>query len=191
METVPASRAFDDLVRARASCRAYDPQRPVPRPLLRRCLDSARQAPSACNRQPWRFVVVDDPARLTALRRQARLPGIPHRWWDAVPVFLVLCAQPDVRTHRLAAAVAGIPYLALDVGGAGTHFVLAATELGLGTCWIGWFRKRRVRKLLGIPRAVRVMAMITVGYPLTPRPEPRTRRPLAELLHWNRWGNHP
>ena len=184
----PGFASFQELVEARTSCRAYDPERPVPRPLLLECFAAARLAPSACNRQPWRFVIVDDPEQLEALRAQARLPGITHSWWQEVPVFVALCAIRDLLTHRIAPCFSGIPYHLLDVGSAGEHFILAATERGLGSCWIGWSRERRVKRILDIPHSVRVLALISIGYPAAATGPRATRLAVEDLTHWNRWG---
>lgn len=189
--SAPASAAglFAELVRRRRSCRRYELSRPVPRALLDQCLDAARLAPSACNRQPWRFIVVDEPALLAALRAEGKRAGIPHPWWDTVPVFVVVCAQLDLLAHRVAPMVSGIPYYLIDIGIAGEHFVLAAESLGLGTCWIGWFNERSVKRVLHLPRSFRPVSLITVGWPALPpaeRPEP-AREELQDIRRWNRW----
>jgi nitroreductase len=182
---------FTSLVSRRRSCRAYVPDRTVPRAVIRQCVEAARLAPSACNRQPWRFVVVDEAAVVRRLVNECKLPGIPHPWWEQVPVFVALCAELDLVTHRVAPAVSGIPYYLIDLGIAGEHFVLAAESAGLGTCWIGWFRQKAVKRLLGIPRSVRVGALITLGYPQEDGDTgaPSNRKPLEDILTWNAWND--
>ena len=185
------SAAYDHLMailRARRSCRRYDPARPVPTPLLDLCVEAARLAPSACNRQPWRFVLATDPAVVAQLRAGARRAGVPHPWWDHVPAFVALCAKLDLLTHTVAPIFSGIPYYLLDLGIAGEHFVLAAETLGLGTCWIGWFDERAARRILQLPRSWRLVSLLTVGWPEaaaadTPR---ASRLELAAIRHWNR-----
>jgi len=182
----------DDLLRLmaeRSSCRRYDPERAVPRELLETCIEAGRRAPSACNKQPWHFVVADDPDTVAALRQQAKLPGIPHPWWDAVPVFIAVCVRIDLLTHRIAPAFSGIPYYLIDVGIAGEHVVLAAEALGLGTCWIGWFKEKAVRAVLHIPRTVRVASLLTVGWPAesSTKPSASTRKKLEDVISWNQW----
>lgn len=183
------------LMRTRNSCRKYMADKPVPRDQLEKCVEAARCAPSACNRQPWRFVIVDDPDLVSACRDQVKKPGIPHPWWADVPVFVALCAKLDLVTHRVAPVLSGIPYYLIDIGIAGEHFVLAAQSLGLGTCWIGWFKPKAVRKLLNIPRGVRVVSLITVGWPANGPSETRqqaeteclNRAPLKNIMAWNGW----
>ncbi len=182
--------AFLELVGRRRSCRAYDPEKPVPNAWVARCLEAARQAPSACNRQPWRFVVVRDRAVRTALVEHGLLPGIRHQWLAAAPVIVALCAERDWATHRAAPMISGVPYWLIDLGIAGEHFVLAAAELGLGTCWIGWIRRRGVRRVLGLPRSVSPVSLIALGFPAPESADlpPRPRKGLDEIVSGDRWG---
>jgi len=179
--------AFLGLVRARTSCRRYDPARPVSDATLADCLEAARLAPSACNRQPWRFVVVRDAETRARLCAEALLPGIPMPWLAEAPVLVALAAERDFVTHRAAPLLSGIAYHLVDCGIAGEHFVLAAQAAGLGTCWIGWIRPRLVRRILAMPRRSEVLALISVGYPAEPTP-PRERLPLGEVACRERWG---
>ncbi len=180
---------FRELVGLRASVRRYDVDRPVPEEALQRILECARLAPSAENTQPWRFVVVSDPAARDRLAR-ACFSGIflPTRFAAAAPVLLALCAD-RVSVERAGEAVLGTALHQLDCGIAGEHAVLAAAELGLGTCWIGWFDKRAAKKVLGVPVRVDVIALIAMGYPrqdVVPRAKPR--RPLSAIAFRDRWG---
>jgi len=171
----------------RYSCRNYAPEQPVPIELLHNCIKAARLAPSACNKQPWRFIIIQSAEKRQALFTQARLPGISHNWWQQVPVFVALCVDLDLVTHRLAPALSGLPYYFIDAGIAGEHFVLAATAQGLATCWIGWFRERAVKRICAIPRRVRVVALITVGYAETPAPPARPRRQTDAVMAHEQW----
>lgn len=182
---------FLALARRRKSCRAYDPDRPVPTAAIRQCLEAARLAPSACNRQPWRFVVIRDAAKRQAIYERARLPGIAHEWLPQAPVIVALGVQPELVTHKLAPAISGLPYQMLDAGIAGEHFVLAATELGLGTCWIGWFKEKVVAKLLDVPRGVRLVSLIALGYPATATSAavPKKRAEIDAFAFLDAWDN--
>jgi nitroreductase len=87
----------------------------------------------------------------------------------------------------VAASVAGVNYPWVDIGIAGEHLVLAATELGLGTCWIGWIRPRVVAEIVGWPKATKPVAVITIGYPRESEPDrlpASNRKPLAALVKW-------
>ncbi len=115
------------------------------------------------------------------------MTGIPHVWWDDVPVFVGLCAEREFFTHKFAAGISGLPYWALDVGIAGEHFVLAAEACGLATCWIGWFKERALKRVLNIPRGTKVLSLITLGYAAQEPGNPRPRKDLDEILTYNGW----
>ena len=175
-----------DAIARRVSCRAYQTT-PVPEPHLMQILEAARLAPSACNQQPWRFAVVRNPDLRRRIVEEGFLPGIKMTWAIEAPVHVVIGMDRSFVTHRFAASVSGVNYPWVDIGIAGEHLVLAATELGLGTCWIGWIRPRVVARLVGWQRSVKPVVVITVGYPIDSNagPLPASRRkPLAELVKW-------
>lgn len=175
-----------DAIARRVSCRAYQPT-PVPQAQLMQILEAARLAPSACNQQPWRFAVVRDFDLRRRIVERGFLLGIKMTWAIDAPVHVVIGMELSLVTHRLAASVSGVDYPWVDIGIAGEHLVLAATELGLGTCWIGWIKPRAVAKLVGWSAFVKPVVVITVGYPEDSEsgPLPASRRkPLAELARW-------
>jgi nitroreductase len=172
----------------RTSVRRFD-DRPITDEEVRTLAEAARLAPSAENSQPWRFIAVRDPEARAALGR-ASLSGLfRHSAFVArAPLVIALCAD---RTGAAAAAMAvkDRAMYQLDCGIAGEHIVLCAAEMGIGTCWIGWFNRRAAARSLGAPRGVRVVALIAAGYPtegFTPRPRPRA--PLSTLLWDDAWG---
>lgn len=175
------------IIKQRHSCRAYDSDRPVPDDALRHCLEAARQAPSACNKQPWRFVVIDDPEILTEIRERANLGGVANDWWRTAPVMVALGVDKNIVTHRLAPALSKIQYHLLDAGIAGEHFALAAASQGLATCWIGWFNQKAARKILQIPRGIDLVALFTLGYPIAEPKKRSSRKELDEIAFRNRW----
>ena len=125
-----------DHIRQRHSCRSYR-EEPVAREHIESLLEAARLAPSACNQQPWRFAIVTDNALRQRLVNEGFLPGIRMQWALMAPVHIVLGIKRGVVTHRIAPLFSRVDYPLIDAGIAGEHLVLAATELGLGTCWIG------------------------------------------------------
>jgi len=166
-----------EAIRLRKSVRAFE-NRPVEEEKLRAVLEAARLAPSASNRQEWRFVVVRDPETRKKLVPAAR----DQAFVGEAPVVIVCCAETD--NHRMTCGQLCYP---IDVAIAIDHMTLAATELGLGTCWIGAFYEDQVKKLLGIPDAVRVVELLPLGYPADPSPKEKSRKPLEQLVHWERW----
>lgn len=181
--------SYLSLLRKRRSCRKYDAFRPIPEPVLENCLMASALAPSACNQQPARFVLVRDPALRNQICSTALLPGISMSWLRDAPVIAVLCSAAHLHVHWLAPMLSGVPYSMVDCGIAGEQFVLAAEAQGVGSCWIGWFRPGKLRHLLGIPRTVRPVALISLGYPAESR-EATPKKDFRALSYGERWGEH-
>ena len=175
--------SFIELVKQRCSCRAYDPK-PVPREHLERMLEAARLAPSACNKQPWRFAVVEDEKTRMRLIEEAFLAGIPMKWAVNAGVIIALGMKKSAITHRIAPKISGVDYPLLDLGIAGEHLVLQAEELGLGTCWIGWIRPKEVQRIVGWPRDIEPVSLITVGWPSAGARRSRSRMPADDFVKW-------
>jgi nitroreductase len=150
--------------------------------------EAARLAPSACNSQTWRFVAVTDRETIRRICCEAMRPVIPNRWLEQAPLIIVGCSRLDLVANRIGTAVTGTEYYRIDLGIAMEHMVLKATELGLGTCWIGWFREEKIRELLDIPKKIMVSALLAVGYPKEPVMTKRSRKPLRDILFRDRWG---
>lgn len=179
---------FMELVRQRYSVRAYD-SRPVPRELLLRSIEAARLAPSASNTQPWQFVVVDEPTLRGKVAEACLGPaGRFNRFVPQAPTLIVIAqSRGDLNT-----AVGGLlkrrRYSSYDIGMAAEHLCLQATEDGLGTCILGWFAEARIRRLLRIPRRLRIGLIITIGYPTKARTPGKRRRSIQEITSWNHYG---
>lgn len=159
----------------------------MPEGLVRQVLDAARLAPSACNQQPWRFGVVRDAALRRRVVEEGFLPGFGMSWALDAPVHVVLGMELSFFVHRVGASVAGVDYPWVDLGIAGEHLVLAATELGLGTCWIGWIKPKVLHALVGWENSVQAVAVITLGWPVESalgRPPEQRRKALDELTRW-------
>lgn len=146
-------------------------------------IEAARLAPSACNRQPWHFAVVTDEVMRMQLINKAFLPGIPMRWAENAGAIIALGMKRTTLTHQIATKISGVDYPLIDMGIAGEHLVLQAEELGLGTCWIGWINPKIARRVIGWPRPVEVVSLITVGWPDGER-QTRPRRCIDEITTW-------
>ena len=183
------STPFQQLVRGRRSIRRYLP-RPVEREKILTCLEAARLAPSAENAQPWRFVVIDDP-ELKARFSRAAFSGIyaSTKFAAAAPVLILILAKLDFVAHRLGKQVQKIPFFLIDVGIAGEHIVLQAEELGIGTCWIGWFHMRKARKVLNIPRKYKIVSLLAMGYYEKKPSREQLRKPLQDVAWFNGCGD--
>lgn len=174
-----------EAIRTRRSIRVYE-NKPVEEEKLRKVLEAARLAPSAGNRQPWRFIVVTDPevrVKLKAAREKMRPP--PRRPFrsplDSASVLIVGCALPSESFPET-------DFWKIDVAIALQNLVLAAWEQGLGTCWIGVFHEEEeIKKVLGLPKEARVVAMIALGYPAEKKEPVTDRKPLEEIVRYNHW----
>lgn len=174
---------FLELVNNRISVRKYL-DKPVEREKIECCLEAARLAPSACNSQPWSFVVVDDAETKNILcDRIFTGPYRMNSWAGQAPVMVVVVSEKS----RFFAAVGGLVrntrYYLIDIGIAVEHFVLQAAELGLGTCWIGWFNEGKTKKILSIPHGKKIDVVLTMGYPAHTEKN-RIRKPMSEIARF-------
>lgn len=174
-----------EVISKRRSCRAYN-EDPVSREDIEKVLHAARLAPSACNQQPWRFAVVTDSQQRTEIIEHGFRVGIKMEWALGAPVLIVLGMKRSLIVHRAAVKVSKIDYPWMDIGIAGEHLVLQAEEMGLGTCWIGWVKPRRLRSILGWPKDIYPAAVITLGWPENPDdpPKARPRKDLDDIVTW-------
>jgi len=177
---------FLELVIRRRSLRRYT-ARPIPKETIARCLEAARLAPSACNSQPWYFIVVDEEGLKNKLVDAAFSGAYSmNAFAGNAPVLVVVVRDRPSYFATLAGYFRGIQYSLIDIGIAGEHFVLQAQEEGIGTCWLGWFNEKAVKKLLGIPRDKKADIMISMGYPEETEQKDKVRKPLHEISRFNK-----
>jgi nitroreductase len=167
---------FQELIRLRYSVRAYRPE-PVSEEALGRILEAGRLAPTAANRQPFRIVVLHTAGRKDALGRVYR-----RQWFAQAPLVLCVCGVPDEAWVRQD----GRSHLDIDAAIVMDHLILAAASVGLGTCWIGAFHPDEAREVLGLPDNVEPIAFTPLGY-AADQPGPKKRKPLSELVRYERW----
>jgi nitroreductase len=167
---------FTELVKKRYSVRAYKSD-PVEEDKLHQVLEAARLAPTAANRQPFQIIVVHTAGRETEL---GRLYG--RDWFVQAPLIICACGMPTKSWVRSD----GKNYNDVDVAIAMDHLVLAAANLGLGTCWIAAFDVAAVREVLGLPDDVEPIALTPLGYPAD-EPRPKKRKALSELVRYEHW----
>ena len=147
---------FTELINSRESIRNYDPSRPVPEEVLKRILDAGRIAPSACNLQPWKFLLVSSPAMLEKVRECYN-----RDWFRYAPHVLVVVGLMDKSWKR---SFDGYNSVETDAAIAMTHIILAAENEGVGTCWIAHFDPAKLRKALGITASQEVYGITPLGY---------------------------
>lgn len=159
---------------------------PIPREKILLCLEAARWAPSAENVQPWRFLVIDDPEVKQRFAEKV-FSGIyfPSRFAQHAPVLILVLARLDILANRVGKQIQGVAYHLLDIGMAGEHLVLQAEELGLSTCWIGWFNLKKARKFFSIPRKYKIISLIALGYAAKRPPRAPRKKKLSEIVWFN------
>lgn len=177
-----------DAIERRRSIRKYTPE-PVDPAAVRELLDAARRAASGNNTQPWRFIVIEEASARETLARVCH----DQRWMATAPVHIAVCADLGSRTDAVIQFDEETPGMDAkrvirDTAIAVDHLMLRAVELGLGTCWIGWYTQEDIKPLLGVPSNVFVLGIIVVGHP-GEDPQPRSRRDLEELAFQGTWGN--
>lgn len=173
-----------ELIGRRQSCRRYS-NRPVPRELIDRCLEAARLAPSACNSQPWSFIVVDrEPLRTQVA--QAAFTGLYslNKFCFYAPVLIALVTENSRYAAMLGGHIRGVQYSLIDIGIAGEHLDLQAAELGLGCCWLGWLNDKAVKQALRLPRSTRIDVMFSLGYPADDQIRNKSRRTLSDVRRY-------
>ncbi len=167
---------FKDIIQKRRSVRAFTDQ-PISEEKLRRVLEAARLAPSASNRQAWKFVVVKDTNKRKALTRAANNQAFVGQ----APIIIVAVALMPERIMTC-----GVPSYAVDLAIAMEHVVIAAVDEGLGTCWIGAFSQENVRRILGIPDKYKVVTVMPIGYPAR-ETAARSRKPIEEVVCYEKF----
>ena len=179
--------SFFDLVNRRQSVRQYA-DKPVEREKIEMCLEAARLAPSTSNSQPWKLIVVDDPDLRSIVAKESVAPFRSfNTFTDQVPVLVAVMADKISVKAKTGQFLRRFDFGLIDIGIATEHFCLQATEIGLGTCILGWFHEKAVKKLLDIPRNKRVYLMIALGYPRDEKVHGKRRKPLAEVRSYNRY----
>ena len=148
---------FTELIRTRESVRNYDPDRSVPEEVLKRILEAGRLAPSACNYQPWKFLLISSPAMLEKVR------ACYHReWFKEAPHVLVVTGLKDQAWKR---TYDGYNSVETDAAIALTHIILAAEDEGVATCWIAAYDPEMLRKALNIGKNQIIFGITPLGYP--------------------------
>lgn len=173
-----------ELFRARQSERQYA-DRPVEREKIERVLEAARIAPSACNAQPWRYVVVDDKELKNQVAAAAAGRVLPlNHFTRQAPVIIAVVEESANITSKVGTAVKGTYFPPFDIGLSLGQLCLQAAVEGLGTCIVGWLNQSKVKSLLKIPKGKKLPLLVTLGYPTDAQRE-KNRKPIEEIIRWN------
>ena len=148
-----------EVIRQRISVRNYLPD-PVPQEVLEEILEAGRLAPSAQNRQPWRYIVIQGMEQTAALAKHCGLIGLSNFFIKSAPLVIVACADTKSNVR-----INGMDYYQVDTAISFQQMILCATNQGLGTCWMAAYSEKILKKYLQLPASWRVVAMSPFGYP--------------------------
>jgi nitroreductase len=177
-------KAMLDLIISRQSDRKYG-DKTIEKEKLERIIEAGRMAPSACNAQPWKFIVIDDPElRLKVAEASASKAIGINTFVGQAPVILVIVRENPNMTSKIGGTIKNKDYSHIDIGIATENICLQAKAEGIGSCIIGWFDERKLKKLLNIPKSKRVELLITLGYALSER-RLKKRKPSEYTVSFN------
>ncbi len=177
---------FLELIQKRQSVRKYS-DKAVEKEKIFRCVEAARLAPSACNAQPWKYIVIDEPKLKEKVARETFSTVAPfNKFALQAPVIVAIVMEKPNFLSQFGGRVKDKDFYLIDIGITAEHFCLQAAEEGLGTCMLGWFNEKTVIKLLGIPSGKRIGLLITVGYPADEQRE-KKRKNILEISSYNKY----
>jgi len=171
---------FFDLINKRQSCRKYL-DKPVEKEKLIKCIEAARIAPSACNSQPWHFIVVNN-KELSSKVAMCAQDKVMNKFTSECQSFVIIVEESGNLTSRAGALMKQQDYRSVDLGIATEHLCLSATEQNLGTCILGWFNEKELKKLLNINKLKRIRLVVAIGYPENNETRKKIRKNIDEIL---------
>jgi nitroreductase len=175
-----------ELISSRQSDRKYS-DRPVEKKKLERIIEAGRVAPSACNAQPWKIIVVTDQNLLKSVAKAASSEALGmNSFVGQAPLMIVMVREKPNFSSKIGGTIKKKDYSLIDIGIASENICLQAKAEGLGSCMVGWFDEPKLRNILSIPRSKRVELIITLGYSLSDQREKR-RKPKEEVVSYNKY----
>ncbi|MDF3004683.1 MAG: nitroreductase [Oscillospiraceae bacterium] len=175
------------LIRHRQSCRNFDPARFVEKEKLIDILQAAALSPSACNSQPWRYIAVDEPQRVEQVAQCLQDSGM-NKFTGKATAFVVAIEGKQNLTAKVGESLKNQKFSGIDLGLSIGHLVLAAEDLGLSSCILGWFNERKLKMLLGIPKTRRIRLVVALGYAMADDVlREKQRKKLDEVISFNKF----
>ena len=175
-----------ELMSIRQSERKYI-DKPVEKEKIERIAEAGRLAPSACNGQPWKFIVVDEPAILLKVAGATESKVLNMNGFvSQAPVLIVIVREKSNFTSRAGDLLKSKDYSLIDIGIATASMAYQATAEGLGTCIIGWLDDKKIKEILGIPKSKKVELVLSVGYAENTLRK-KTRKPAGEVISFNKY----
>lgn len=178
--------SFKSLIEQRQSVRKYQ-NKTIEKEVLQKLIEAVHIAPSACNSQPWKLIIVDEPDLKNEVANATFNKAVSfNKFSIEAPVIAVFVMEKAKLVAQIGGSIKNKEYPEYDIGIAAEHFCLQAAELELGTCMIGWFNEKKIQQLLGVPRKRKIGLLVTLGYP----PEDyklrkKIRKPIDEIYKFN------
>lgn len=166
--------SFREIAQSRYSVRKFK-DKSVEKEKILQVLDVARIAPSAVNYQPWHFIILTDKNMISKVAEV-----YSAKWLQRAPVIIVACGDHSQSWKRKDSK----DHCDIDLAIAIDHITLAATDLGLGTCWVCAFDAQRCHEILELPENLETVALLTLGYPLDDGKPEKNRKSLKEIVSW-------
>lgn len=178
--------SFVKLINKRQSVRKYT-NKPVDREIISLLVEAVHVAPSACNSQPWKLIIVDEPGLKNEVAKATFSKTVSfNKFVLEAPVLAVFVIEKAKLIAQIGGKIKNQEYPQYDIGIAAEHFCLQAAELGLGTCMLGWFNEKKIQKLLNIPSKRKVGLVISLGYPPEDyKQRKKIRKPIEEICGYN------
>ena len=173
-----------EIIEKRQSNREYKPDT-VESEKIMQCIEAAHLAPSACNAQAWKFVVVDEPALIKKMAEAANSMGM-NKFVAQAPVIIAVVLESANAASAIGSKIKRKDYTQIDLGIAVENICLQATDLGLGSCIVGWFNEREIRKILQIPSTKRVPLLVTLGY-TEDEQRVKSRKKIESIYSFNKY----
>ncbi|MBM9605126.1 nitroreductase family protein [Desulfopila inferna] len=176
---------FSDLTGRRQSVRSYTDS-PVENWKIDALIEAVRLAPSACNSQPWKLIIIEDQQKKNAVAQATYSKLVSfNKFAVQAPVIAILTIERTQMISQIGGHLKDREFPLIDIGIAAAHFCLQAADLGLGTCMVGWFDEDAVREIVGIPERKRIGLLITLGYSADETLRPKLRKPRDKMCSFN------
>lgn len=177
---------FFELAETRQSTRKYS-SKAVEKEKIKKIIEACRLAPSACNSQPWKFIIIDEPDLKKKISDSSYGSILKfNRFAAECPAMAALIIEPPKLLAKIGGAVKDKDFFLMDIGIVASYFCLQAAELGLGTCMLGWFDEKKVKKLLNIPDKKRVALLFTIGYEAG-KQRKKIRKSIEAICSYNKY----
>ncbi|MGD2278541.1 MAG: nitroreductase family protein [Candidatus Omnitrophota bacterium] len=179
--------SFMELARTRRSIRTYS-DKGIGRGDLELCVEAARYSPSACHSQPWSFIIIDDPEKKKQTANAlAYGPGGMNSFAHNAKAFIAIVSEKQTFPAWLGGKIRNVNFRHTDAGIACAHLILQAWELGIGTCIIGWFNEKKLKRILSVPFYKKIELVVALGYPAEAEIPEKQLKEKSDVISYNRY----